>query len=609
MSPQNRFFARFLATLSIVCPSLVIAGCHGLGQTAPGTAPPPVTPMTYPTITTLAVSPNPAPSGVPVTLTANVTSTNAAASGNVTFYDGSTAIGTATATAGVATLSGYRGFAAGSSHTLSAAYAGNNTYTSSTSATVAFSSTAVVPPSTINAHGTLNFGTANQSILGFGAAEAFDLTYLDAHPYASEMYTALFDPTAGLNLNILRVQNLDPNNGSTGFDTDTPKIVAAANTAHGSALSILMSSWSPPAQLKSNGSVDGCVPNSSGTCPSGTPSGTLVQVGGAYDYADYATYWLNSLNHYATLGVTPTWISMQNEPDFTPTYAGCRFNPTEATYNGTQFASYATAFDAVYNKIHAGLTTPPKMIGPENFSSGQTFLDMAAQVNPAEIAGYAHHMYNVSSTSTNPAAPDTGLTALNALHTAYPTQTKIMSEYYDTPGFFTAWNIHNSLTVAGDNAYIFWQAVWPETLDTAKDQAAGQQGLIYADIPNNTSSWVFPHGYTFNDAYYALKHFSYAIKPGYVRYNASVDKTNDRISVFQSTDKKTTVIVAMNTSTTATDGLSLDLSGVTYANSTVYRSSFATAITAGERFTNIGSYSASGVSLPPQSVVTVVLTN
>jgi len=37
--------------------------------------------------------------------------------------------------------------------------------------------------------------------------------------------------------------------------------------------------------------------------------------------------------------------------------------------------------------------------------------------------------------------------------------------------------------VGNDNAYIFWQAVWPSTLTTAKDQSADQQGLLYADNP------------------------------------------------------------------------------------------------------------------------------
>ena len=89
--------------------------------------------------------------------------------------------------------------------------------------------------------------------------------------------------------------------------------------------------------------------------------------------------------------------------------------------------------------------------------------------------------------------------------------------------------------------------------------------------------------------------------------------------MFQSADHKTTVIVVLNTSTTVTDGLSLDLSSITYTNSVVYRSTFSQPITSGERWASLGSYvpatatnganSNGGISLPPQSAVTIVLTN
>jgi hypothetical protein len=184
----------------------------------------------------------------------------------------------------------------------------------------------------------------------------------------------------------------------------------------------------------------------------------------------------------------------------------------------------------------------------------------------------------------------------------------------------TSWTLARLVsTTARDSAYMFWQAVWPSQLDTAKDQAGDQQGLLYADNPYNTASWVFPNGWTYNDAYYALKHYSYFVRPGYVRFNAAVDNTDERVSVFQSPDTKTTVIVVLNTSASATDGLSVDLSTITYATSTIYRSSFSQAISNGERWNNLGAYipptsssgsnNSGGINLPPQSAVTIVLTH
>lgn len=590
-------------------------------------ATPPATSL-IPTQTSLAVSPDPATPGATVTLTATITATPITTNSAVGFYDAGALIGTGTipasqpGVAAVATLT-VNNFAANSSHTLTASYLGDQTHAKSVSAAVPLVIGGATAPSSINAHASFSFASSNQTISGFGAAEAFDLTYLDAHPYQSEMYKALFDPNAGLGLTYLRVQNLYRGTPGASFDPDTPKIVAAANTAHGSPLTLLMSSWSPPASLKSNGTTSGCTGSTNGVCTSGI--GTLSQANGSYDYNGFAQYWADSLSAYAANGVSPAYISIQNEPDFTPTYTGMRLNPTEAPYSGTSYAGYGLAFDAVYKKLQLA-PNAPMMVGPETLGIGQSFFDTAAAIPANEAAVYAHHMYSVGSGSVSNAgvvtaggSPDGNVTNLAKLATTYPTAQKWVTEYYDTPGFYNAWTINDALTIGNDNAYIFWQAVWPSTLTTAKDQGGDQAGLLYADNPYTPASWTFTHGWTYNDAYYALKHFSYFVRPGFVRYNAAIDNADERISVFQSTDKKTTVIVALNTSATATDGLSLDLSSVTYANTAIYRSTFSTPILSGERFSSLGAYIApsgtgssnnsGGINLPPQSVVTIVLTN
>jgi glucuronoarabinoxylan endo-1,4-beta-xylanase len=616
-----RLFGRDRVCVSLVGAVVLMSGCGDVSNVAPPSIP------LIKTTTALTVSPNPASSGATITATATVTADSSVAVDNVTFFDGATNLGTSLlgpsgtrqsqATLAITT------FPANTMHTITAVFGGDGIHSGSTSNGVAVAVNGAAAPQSINSRATFSTATANQTISGFGAAEAFDLQNLDSHPYSAEMYKALFDPTAGLGLTYLRVQDLY-RGVATGFDTDTPKIVTAANTAHGTPLTILMSSWSPPANLKSNGSVNGCTTVTNGSCSGNI--GTLVQVAGAYDYADFAQYWFDSLAAYNALGVTPAYVSIQNEPDFTPTYAGCRFNPTEATYNGTNYAGYGLAFDAVYKKLQT-MTTPPKMVGPESFNVGQSYLDLSAQIPSSEVAVYAHHLYNVSSGSvssggvvTPGGSPDTGVTALTNAAKAYPAALKFATEYYDTPGFYNAWTIHNALAYGNDNAYIFWQAVWPSQLTSAKDQAGDQSGLLYADNPfGSPSTWVFPHGWTYNDSYYALKHFSYFVRPGYVRYNATIDNANERVTVYQSPDKKTTVIVVLNTSATATDGLSLNLSGFTYANSAVYRSTFSQAISSGERWSNLGPYipassttgsnSNGGLVLAPQSVATIVLTN
>ncbi|WP_161495356.1 Ig-like domain repeat protein [Bradyrhizobium sacchari] len=84
--------------------------------------------------TTAAVtsSQNPSPAGQPVTFTATVSSGGGTPTGTVTFSDGGAVIGTATLAAGIATFT-TASLTLGS-HTIAASYAGNATFTASTSA-------------------------------------------------------------------------------------------------------------------------------------------------------------------------------------------------------------------------------------------------------------------------------------------------------------------------------------------------------------------------------------------------------------------------------------------------------------------------------------------
>jgi uncharacterized protein len=82
----------------------------------------------------LACSPNPAAYGATVTCTDTVSSASGVPSGTVTFYDGSTALGTTTLSSGVATYS--TSTLSVGSHTLTAVYAESAPYAASTSNTV-----------------------------------------------------------------------------------------------------------------------------------------------------------------------------------------------------------------------------------------------------------------------------------------------------------------------------------------------------------------------------------------------------------------------------------------------------------------------------------------
>jgi glucuronoarabinoxylan endo-1,4-beta-xylanase len=555
----------------------------------------------------LTATPNPVASGATVTLTATLASSAGMPSGSIGFFDGATSLGTASTVNGVAVLTTTDLTAAGTD-ALTATFAGNSSYAASTSNAVS-----LVVNAAINGNNTFSFSTPNQTIMGFGGAEVFFANYLDSHPNESQIMTALYDPVQGLGITFLRLGNYyyeyDGSNPTT-FDPDDPKILTAVTSTLGAPPTLLMSSWTPPASLKSNASIDGCTGVTNGNCTSGF--GTLIQTSGAYDYTGFGQFWLSSLQAYAALGVVPNYISIQNEPDFPATYQACLFNPTEAPaqlyQTSASYASYGKAFAATYTAINSSvLTSVPQMIGPESFSldNAQALLQ---EVPANELAVVASHLYNVSSYGGNPTGQISPMTTFD---TDYPSpQQKWSTEYFQTPGFYDAVDIHEALTIANDNVYLYWALAWPSTL--ADGISTDQQGLLYIDNPFNAeSTWAYPNGWTYNDAYYAMKGYSYYIRPGYIRYSATSSNPDEDTSVYQSPDGKTTVIVILNTSTTATDTVSLDLSPITYTTSAMYRSSFATPITTAgaERWNSIGAYTSQGITMPPQSEVTVLLTN
>src|SRR5205823_3135621 len=90
------------------------------------------------TTTKVQSSANPSNYGQAVTFTATVTADDASVSGtpigSVTFYDGTTALGTATLTSGVATLTTTATGLSAGNHTITAHYNGDASHQASTSA-------------------------------------------------------------------------------------------------------------------------------------------------------------------------------------------------------------------------------------------------------------------------------------------------------------------------------------------------------------------------------------------------------------------------------------------------------------------------------------------
>jgi O-glycosyl hydrolase len=327
-----------------------------------------------------------------------------------------------------------------------------------------------------------------QTIEGLGGATAFYDGWLTAHPYKLEIYTNAF---AGLNLSMLRLGNwYSYQTPMAGFDGSASDIVANANRILGHPIQILMSSWSPPAFLKNNGQYG---------------NGSLLYTNGGFVYDGFAQYWYDSIQAYRSNGVSPTWIGIQNEPDFSADYGSCLLAPTE---QGTNVASFAKALDAVYQRL-TNLPSPPKILAPEcvHFSYND-LANYAATMNTNHYYGLAHHLYGDSLDAAS----------LSLVTNIVPGKPRFMTEFGLSDMIDQATLLHNELVYEQASGYSYWSLVWP-----------GGGSLIDQENPwSSPNTWTNappgipePHGYWLAPAYWAMKHFSYFINPGFKRVSAT----------------------------------------------------------------------------------------
>jgi arabinoxylan arabinofuranohydrolase len=432
----------------------------------------------------------------------------------------------------------------------------------------------------------INPATLFQTIEGMGGATAFYAGWFRDHSFKQEIYTNAF---AGLNVSMLRLGNwYRYQTPLMGFDSAATDIVSNANRVLGHPVPVLISSWAPPAFLKSNGQVGN--------------GGTLVKTNGAFAYTNFANYWYDSLLAYQSNGVPATWISIQNEPDWAASYDSCVFHPNEDTVNGTNYASYSKALDATFQRL-TNLPSPPKIFAPECVGLGfNDVQNYATTMNSNSFYGVAHHLYGGSTDGT----PDGYKGTMSAVTNVFPGKPRFMTEYGITgvnsmsPMIEAAWLIHNALTVEQVSGYNFWSLIWP----------AGGLGLVQIENPYDGSraSWTNAppgtttqsHGWWLSPCYWAMKHFSYYVNPGFKRVAAISTDTNVLVSAYLSSDNLRLVTVFINKSTNVSSALTLNFGSFSSYTSSVYQTAGA------NQFLPLGS-AGSQLTLPAVSLTTVVL--
>jgi glucuronoarabinoxylan endo-1,4-beta-xylanase len=426
-----------------------------------------------------------------------------------------------------------------------------------------------------NATGKIDVSMRHQKIEGFGASGAYYTKEFVNHKQKAALYNLLFKE---LGLDIFRIRNTYDIN-QADFN-ESVEIAKGGEAALGGNLKIMISSWSPPANLKSDANIIG---------------GTLKKEVDKYVYSEFAQWWADGLTAYAKEGVKADYINIQNEPDYLAKWDSCRFEPTETP----EMAGYDAAFEAVWNKLNTKADSAhstssgqamPKMLVPEAYGiiSAKKYIDNLDDLS--HVYGYAHHLYDCTGSTTGCGTePDKYLADMNNFKSKYGNKPLLQTEYQHkepntwTQAINTAILMHNSLTVENAAGYLYWDLFW----------GPGTVSLVSLDDPCS---------YTINPVYYAFKQYSAFIDSGWQCVDASTDNTGLRISAYISPDNKKLTAVIINTAGSTDITLNFSLKGFSISKGEVYRSSQA------EKCLYVGSYKRNNpLKLPANSITTLVL--
>ena len=327
------------------------------------------------------------------------------------------------------------------------------------------------PAPTVNAEIIIQAADTKQTIQGFGCATVFNPPNTTA--YTSTEFDRLYGTGAGqVGLSILRIRVASDN---TWRQTE----LNHAKWAYDRGARILASPWSPPATMKTNGNIIG---------------GALIPDSAAA----YGRY-LNDFALYMAANGAPLYaISVQNEPDWNPSYEGCQWSADQMR-------------DFLKNQGH--LISATRLMAPELVNNNQSYINTILN-DPGAVANLdllGTHIYG-------------GGVVENA--TAKTLNKEVwMTEHLDTNIYYTAnintaVEIHNCLTQANFNAYIWWYGKRFYGM-------IGQDGLV------TTRGYV-------------MSHFSRFIRPGAVRIGTGANTRSEvLVSAYINNGKK--VIVAINT--------------------------------------------------------------
>jgi glucuronoarabinoxylan endo-1,4-beta-xylanase len=405
-----------------------------------------------------------------------------------------------------------------------------------------------------------------QQMEGFGAALAYYEGWLTAHPNKAEIYEAIYKE---LSLDFLRVRNAheyDP-----GMLDRVKEFITASQGTQGRPIPFLSTSWGPPARLKSN----------KDTKNGGTLKYTVENGKVSFDYEGFALWWDASLDAYAAKGLYPTFISIQNEPDYIATWESCILNPFEKVNATDTLAGYNKALKAVHDKVSLR-EKAPRFLGPESIGIGYNAVkNYLLQADTTLLYGVGHHLYH-GIDKDNP----WGNTEMKKLRELYPNLRFFQTEYSGNDWFNMTGLIYKSLADEEVSAYFYWDLIWDNG------------GLVSLDNPWNRGGWKNTRGYEKTKHFYAFKQFSAFIHPGWRQVAVTLASSEVHAVGFISPGMDSLSVVIINRSAVSEKTVRFELPGFEFSQSDVYVTSNSL------NCSNEGVLDEPVFTLPPTSVTT-----
>lgn len=354
---------------------------------------------------------------------------------------------------------------------------------------------------------------AYQSMVGFGASmtesAAKVISDLPATSRDSLM-TELFNPTDGIGLSFVRVPMGASDfalsdytyAGIKGPDGDLlanfsiardelytiPRLKQALSL--NSDVTLMATPWSPPAWMRSGGTLKG------------DTGGTLLPE----FFGTYADYFVRFIQAYAGHGLSIQYISVQNEPSFAPSYIGMIMNETDQIVFIRDYLAPAVATAGLTTKILAwdhNWDSSSEIAGNQTEYPEAVLADTGAK---GAVAGTAWHGYH--------GTPD----AMSSFHVLHPDKDIFFTEIteFGIANFSEdlRWNTR-SITIGASLNWARAAATWNLALDEnngpTNGGASNLRGLMQVNTVDGT--------YTKQPAFYSLGQASKRVRPNSVRIN------------------------------------------------------------------------------------------